>query len=155
MDSDRTQPAASFWFGLGLILVALFFLGFAGQIERLDVTDENDPGPRAFPLALGFTLLVGGVVQAILGWRQRAAASLAQNEHDPGGSRWDALLLAVALIVYLVAVPQLGFYFPTAVFAALMTWRLGARWWAAGMAAGLLLLVVRVLFVGAFRVQLP
>jgi hypothetical protein len=156
MPSDRAPPASSPWFGLWLIAVALFFLGFATQIERLEISNENDPGPRAFPVVLSLTLLVGGAVQTVIGLRggrSKRTAGMTDQESPAGG--WDPLLLASGLLIFLFIVPMVGFYGPTFVFAALMTRRLGARWWAAGTTAVVLILVIRTLFVGVFRVQLP
>ena len=158
MPDDTSQPpAASIQFGVWLVAVAVFFLAFAGGIQRLDISSENDPGPRAFPIALSLVMLFGGIVQISLGVAQRkrsVSAARIDDNISRRGAR-EALLLGVAILAYYLIVPQAGFYAPSFVFAWLMCWRMGASWWIGGLAAALLLLVIRVLFVGLFRVQLP
>jgi len=64
-------------------------------------------------------------------------------------------VLIGAVFVYLLALSWLGFQVSTLLFAAaVLTW-LGARWWSALISGVVIVVVVRVLFVGLFHVQLP
>ena len=153
MNQEKNPATASLWFGVWLIAVASFFLYFAGDINRLPSSDENDPGPKAFPVVLGIVLLVGGVYQVGAGWI--ATGSSPESSAASRRGLLDASILAFALLSFYFVVPWIGFYLPTFVFAFLITWRLGARWWSALLTAVVLLVVVYFLFVVAFRVQLP
>ena len=137
--------------------VALFFLIGATDIRRLEMSDKNDPGPRAVPVTLGLVLLIGGIIQISLGLIQRRRSTKVETVGLAGSRRGakEAVLLGGALFFYYLLVPWAGFYAPTFIFGWVMAWRMGARWWAAGLAAALLIAVIRVLFVGLFRVQLP
>jgi hypothetical protein len=159
-DSSSERLGPSLWFGVALIVVAVFFIYFSIDIKRLGLLDDNDPGPRAFPVVLSLTLLVGGLVQVIGSAIQYWRGGVADYDGEPEteiltAGRRDALVVGVMFLAYLFAVPRLGFYLPTALFAWLMTWKLGAKWWSAVVTVVVLLVVIRVLFVGLFRVQLP
>jgi hypothetical protein len=109
------------------------------------------------PITLGLVLLVGGVIQISLGVIQRRPSAKVETvglADSRRGAR-EAVMLGVALCCYYLLVPWTGFYAPTFIFGWLMCWRMGARWWVAGLAAALLIAIIRVLFVGLFRVQLP
>lgn len=208
---NETQPAGSFWFGVWLILIGGAFLYYAGQIQTLRLADENDPGPKSFPVVLSLVLLVGGAHQTLLGCMTRRPPRPRKPAKPDSGSPWSlawkltvvslslfcavviavgAPLLAIAswpwsvltgvvllacvglwcvpagrsnhvallvagLTLLLLTVPLVGFYVPTFAFAALMTLRLGGGWWSALLTSGVILLIIRLLFVEAFRVQLP
>jgi hypothetical protein len=67
----------------------------------------------------------------------------------------DAVFLLVSLIIYLVAMPWIGFVISTALFAFAMMWRLGTRWWLAGLGSAVIVSAIHLLFVVLFKVQLP
>ena len=150
--TDLKSEPSSFWFGAWLVVVAGLFLYFGASIKPLPFADENDPGPRAFPLVLSLFLLAGGCWQMIAAMATRRSHPVSKSTEP---SSREALLVGGALLVYLFVVPWVGFLVPSAVLAALMAWRLGARKWAAGLTAIVLLLVIQLLFVRVFKVQLP
>jgi tripartite-type tricarboxylate transporter receptor subunit TctC len=113
------------------------------------LTGNNDPGPLALPIALLLGLLAAGSWEVLRG-RKRAAFE--QETSHPGSK---LLLVCGALILYVAAVSFVGFTISTFVFLTATTWKLGARWWAALIAATLIVVIVWLLFSFAFQVQLP
>ncbi|HRX78566.1 MAG TPA: tripartite tricarboxylate transporter TctB family protein, partial [Pirellulaceae bacterium] len=110
---------------------------------------NNDPGPHALPWAL----LVGLV--AVGGW-ELARGTRTEDASPPGERSFAKLtVVCIALIVYVAGVAWLGFAVSTFVFVAVTTWKLGAQFWSALLAASVILAIVWVLFVFAFQVQLP
>jgi tripartite-type tricarboxylate transporter receptor subunit TctC len=136
----------------------------AADDGRPRVVTSSDPGPRFFPLLLAVGLIVGSAfVGTATSWRRMRLALPAdvRERGVPWTQFWrergklDVVLLVLALPLYLLAVPWLGFFPATFVLATAMMVRLGVKWWiAAGVAAGMLL-VVYGLFVVQFRVILP
>ncbi|MCB9938429.1 MAG: tripartite tricarboxylate transporter TctB family protein [Planctomycetaceae bacterium] len=113
------------------------------------LTGNNDPGPHALPWAL----LVGLV--AVGGW-ELARGTRTEDASPPGERSFAKLtVVCIALIVYVAGVAWLGFAVSTFVFVAVTTWKLGAQFWSALLAASVILAIVWVLFVFAFQVQLP
>ncbi|HRA90416.1 MAG TPA: tripartite tricarboxylate transporter substrate-binding protein, partial [Planctomycetaceae bacterium] len=113
------------------------------------LTNNNDPGPHALPWALVIGLVTVG------GWEfARGTRSVAEPATEQG-SLLRLLAVCLALVGYTVAVTWLGFALSTFGFVAMTTWKLGARPWAALLAAGVILAIVLLLFVVAFQIQLP
>jgi hypothetical protein len=161
------EPAASQrTLGPTLLLAGLTAVWLASRIGHPGLGDNHDPGPAAFPFALGLCLVLGGIwesVQWLLSRRSSRAGSVPENDSPVhaiagGESRpWqpDSLILIAAMLVYVVVLPWLGFIPSTLIFAAGMMWRLGAGWkWSLPMAV-VLVAGIHLLFVQAFKVQLP
>lgn len=118
---------------------------------------NHDPGPRIIPLLLLVALLITVAIE----WSRLArggqevpltdSAAAAQAGH--GSARAAAVM--VALAVYLVLMPRLGFALTTIPFAGLLMVWLGARWWAAALGSTGMVLAIHALFVVLFKVQLP
>lgn len=113
------------------------------------LTGNNDPGPHALPWVLVISLVVIG------GWEFARGARPADESPQVERSLVKLSVVCVALVGYIVAVTWLGFAVSTFCFVAITTWRLGAKPWAALLAAGAILVIVWSLFVVAFQVQLP
>ena len=152
--------------GPALLLAGLAALWLSSRIDHPGLGDNHDPGPAAFPFALGLCLVVGGIWESIQ-WLLSRRSSRAGNVHEnnstvhaiAGGESnpWqpDTLILIASVLVYVVALPWLGFIPSTLVFAAGMMWRLGAGWkWSLSMAV-VMVAGIHLLFVQAFKVQLP
>lgn len=149
-----------------LILTGLGAIWLASRIGHPGLGNNHDPGPAAFPMALGICLALGGIwetVQFVISRRSCGKADMPQQD-SPSPSMvgratkpWqpDTLILIAAVLVYIVALPWLGFVPSTFVFAAGMMWKLGAGWkWSLPMAV-VLVAGIYLLFVQAFKVQLP
>ncbi|MFV1964022.1 MAG: tripartite tricarboxylate transporter TctB family protein [Pirellulaceae bacterium] len=150
-------------FGLALMLVSVFFLFFAKDIGRSGLTADNDPGPRALPMAISLLLLAGGMweLAADLRCRFRPVSTpptddrLIPEQAPSRGGLANVLFLVVALLLFLLLVHCVGFLWSTSLFALCMTWWLGARWWHALIFSAALVLVIDILFVHMFEVALP
>jgi tripartite-type tricarboxylate transporter receptor subunit TctC len=130
--------------------------GMAATTAKPRVVAAADPGPWFFPsiLAAGIALGTCSIVGANV-WRGAIAKAEATciGSRDRGGL--DVVLFLVLLTLYLAAIPWLGFFVSTLIFAVTQMVRLGTRWpMALGLSAGLLL-IVHLLFVQQFRVVLP
>jgi hypothetical protein len=73
----------------------------------------------------------------------------------PSSLSIDALFLLGALMLYVAAMPWIGFAPSTAVFTFVAMWRLGTRWWLAAIGSAVIVLTIHLLFVLLFKVQLP
>ncbi|WP_202921172.1 tripartite tricarboxylate transporter substrate-binding protein [Anatilimnocola aggregata] len=138
--------------------------GYAPVGGRPRVVTTSDPGPWFFPAALAGCLVVGcGIVIGRHVWPQ--------NRSQPSGDvaaplrSWrgfwcepgqvSIVLMLGWLVIYLVAMPWLGFFVSTQIFASTLMVRLGQPWWRAVLLAAAMLLAVYALFVWQFRVVLP
>jgi putative tricarboxylic transport membrane protein len=163
-----TRPLPPGWsLGPVLILLGVLAIGFAPEPHRLGLGDNQDPGPRAVPLVLAFGLITGGVAEIVKAWvgrrrLTRSAGAAARKEEDAAAadssdaqSLGDAAVVLVLVVGYVAALPWLGFSLSTSLLVVALLLRLGARWMTAAVAAVVLVLAVRLLFVGLFKVQLP
>lgn len=113
------------------------------------LTGNNDPGPHVLPWALVIGLIAVGSWEFVRA--TRPAVEPPKVEH----SFAKLSVVCFALVGYIVAMTWLGFAVSTFGFVTLTTWKLGARVWAALLAACTMLAIVWLLFVFAFEVQLP
>ena len=107
------------------------------------------------------TLLLLGFVVEWLRTRRESLAVVAvekqpttADERSGGVGRrvWE---LPVALLIYLVALPQVGFAVATGVFGTLVMRRLGAPWWQSVFGTAVLVGGIHLLFVELFHVPMP
>jgi hypothetical protein len=115
---------------------------------------NHDPGPRMMPWLL---LGLFGIALVAEVWRSRRQPVL---DEPPAVSALasispDARFAAIALVLYLAAMPWVGFACSTVVFALVLMLRLGTRWWLAAASSVVLVAVIHLLFVTLFKVQLP
>jgi len=104
-------------FGGFCVLLALVYIFAASRIELSFISDPV--GPKTFPMMIGGLVAVAGLV------------ILLRPDPEP---QWPALgrlgevfAAVVLLFVYARLLPELGFVICTAVAAAFLSWRLGAR----------------------------
>ena len=140
-----------FWIGLGL-----FFLWFARDIPQASFTSDGDPGPRAFPQWLGLALIVGGIWELI---RQRlghqASAERTDDEDSHSLRPLNALIVLVAVGLYIPAVSWIGFSVATLILVTALLRFLGSRWWISATVAFSLVVLIQLLFGYGFNVPLP
>jgi len=163
-----TEPAANVrngWsLGPVLILVGPAALLLARRIPETSLGNNEDPGPRAFPLALAALLVAGGLAELILNIRRRRSANASPRARPTLAGWGDSLLrrenlnaffLIAALVAYLAAMPWIGFPVATLLFSIGMMLLLGAPIrLTAPFSVGLVVLIY-VLFTMLFKVQLP
>lgn len=113
-------------------------------------TNPNDPGPWFLPLMLGAALCAGAA--ALFLTRTSPANTPADQPAAIDPLSWQLL---GGLVVYVWALPWIGFLLSTSLFAWLLLWRLQVRWWKALCAAAGLTLIAAGLFSGVFKVPLP
>ncbi|WP_368184658.1 tripartite tricarboxylate transporter TctB family protein [Aestuariibius sp. HNIBRBA575] len=128
MGTDRT-------FGLVVTLTALAYIASATQIQTSFLTDPV--GPRMFPMLIGCVAVICGVVVMV---------RPDPNPDWPAMRTFGSLLVAVVvLIAYAYSLKPLGFLFPTAITAAILSYQINphaGRSIAAGigLSAGLFLI---------------
>jgi hypothetical protein len=154
-DRNRSnERGPSLLFGLVVMAVALFFLGFAVTIRRSGLAGDTDPGPRAIPMLVASALLIGGGVEAVRGWRWTRTRTWPARIAFPEGTR-IALSLVGAVLVYLLMLPWLGFALDTWLLATYLLWLLHARWWVAIGMSLIFVISILLIFTGLFQVPLP
>lgn len=150
--------------GVGLALLGAAAIGFALQIEVLGLGQNEDPGPRAFPIVLGGILLIGGLFEIATSFarvdpsksngEQREADIKTEGASAINGPK-NMILIFVGLCLYVGLIGVLGFVLSTFLFAVLMMIRLGVRLRISLLSSIGLLLGIHLLFVRLFKVQLP
>lgn len=151
--NDKANP------GLGGFLIALAAVAMflSRGIEELGFAREGDPGSKSFPVALAALLLIAGIYE-VARWvqgcrREEAELFTAPDLKNEGVRRLGALALSLGIYVWLLG--PLGFASATLLFCAPWMRALGMRWrGAVAMTVGLVVLI-EVLFAGAFQVRLP
>jgi len=155
MKADNEVAAPSPQFACALLLAAIFFLWFATEIPKSALSGKHDPGPRALPILLSCLLLAGAAVELAQACIRRfSGRQTSPTSENRSGRNGQLLILIGGLVFYLAAIPQLGFYATTIVFAFLGSWWLGARWWSALLASLAMVAVVFLIFGMGFEVQL-
>lgn len=155
----KTLPLAALFFavGCGVLIIAL-------TQERGSRTNPNDPGPWFLPLALGASLSAGAVGLLVSRRTRENEAGdksatrtrdLERNAEASEGSPATVWQTLAGLVLYVWALPWVGFLAATPVFAGLLMWRMEVSWWKAGLAAAGLTLAAFGLFSGVFKVPLP
>ena len=138
--------------------------GYAPADGRPRVVTTSDPGPWLFPGVLTMGLVAGTALVLGRGIWQRMRLPLPRDAAAPAGSwrrfwrepsKVNVVLLVCGLVLYVAAIPALGFFASTQIFATLLMIRLGVAWWRALLIAAGMLLVVYLLFVRQFSVVLP
>lgn len=150
-------------FGAALILVGGAAIGLALQIDVLGLGQNQDPGPRAFPIVLGTILLLGGlyeVASSFGGGRAELVDEVGGGDskgETTGGKngRKSMGLIFIGICLYVGTIASLGFTLSTFLFAVSMMIRLGVRWQVSLASTLGLLLGIHLLFVRLFKVQLP
>jgi tripartite-type tricarboxylate transporter receptor subunit TctC len=110
---------------------------------------NHDPGPRAMPILLGALFAVVFTAE-VLRSRKRP-----EEKRPAFAISRDAVFLLIALILYLAAMRWIGFVASTAIFATVVMWRLGTKWWIAAISSAVIVGAIHLLFVVLFKVQLP
>ena len=140
-----------FWMGVGL-----FFLWFARDIPVASFTSEGDPGPRAFPRWLGAALVIGGIFELL---RQRLVKSSGESKESteaaPTLSRWNGLVVLIAVAIYIPSMTLIGFSLASLCLVTGLLRFLGSRWWISAVAAITLVVLIQLLFAYGFNVPLP
>lgn len=110
MPSDRI-------FGLVVTAVALAYIASATQIQTSFLTDPL--GSKTFPIAIGVVAAICGVVMVL------------RPDPDPNWPPTRTFLALgatiVVLVLYAFALRPIGFIFPTAVAAAVLSYQISPR----------------------------
>lgn len=161
MKGDESPDSRGALFGVFIVAVGVVTLLSVGSIHEMSFGSNTDPGPRALPMVLAGCLILGGLAEIVVKWtkRRRVTAVEARPETATvpadGPNLWDAGILLAALIIYIAALPWVGFTLSTLAFTLSMMWRLQVRWVLNVVVSLCLVGAVHVLFVMVFRVQLP
>lgn len=163
MNARPHTKSAGLSLGLSLVVFGALALLFSRDIGETGVGSANDPGPRLFPITLSAFLTLWGLVETgrwVFGrvWIPQIglqADVISPAVPAPKLNRWNVLLMIAALCVYIPAINWLGFSLCTFVLATGLILWLGGRWWLAPIVAVVMVTVVKLLFVGMFKVQLP
>lgn len=156
-ENTAYSPIGNAAFGLFLLVISAGILYFSGNIRALSL-GQHDPGPRALPLATGWILLVGGIIQ--LGQalrspdlsnaiRKRVQASIQASPIK------RLALISGLLVVYAAALSWVGFTLSTSLFLIGVLQVLGSRLWPACLTTAVIVTFITVLFQQVFQVTLP
>ena len=169
MKDGEVQMARRGSLGYVLILFAGLVLFLTRRIESFGLGSNADPGARLFPIALSIVLAIAGGLVIWIDLRGRAKCREVEEigieveneieiEGDAGGSiekRLQVGGLLAAFLIYIVALPWLGFGLSTLTLATLMMRILSASWKLSITVSIVLLLIVYLLFGLLFHVPLP
>lgn len=154
--SSETNSRSS---SLGFVLIAFSGLAYflSRDIVQPGFANNADPGARLFPVSLSAILALGGVVLCVREWRQRGGPREEGSEGVGPAKRQPlkAVALMGLLILYLIALPWLGFGLATFVFAFAAMRFLEATWARSAIFSAILIAFVYALFGYGFKVPLP
>jgi hypothetical protein len=125
--------------------------GYLAASLRYPLGALADPGPAVFPLAVGLLLLMLAAIQVVEAGRalRRGGPSEAgapARDEDRAGRSGLPLIMVAGLVVYLLAMPWLGFYPASVLLVIFSSQIMGTRGWGVHilLAAGVLLVCVLV-----------
>jgi putative tricarboxylic transport membrane protein len=135
------------WSALGLAALALAYLA-AGRQYPLDTLAA--PGPGVFPLAAGVALLAAAV------WMLAAVGRSGADAVGDGSTPAPPLALSAVLVLFVAAVPFVGFLAASLALVVVAARLMGLPGWWRPLALGAgVVLVARAVFVGWLGVPLP
>lgn len=117
-----------------VVLLGIFVLVAAQDVRPASIADPI--GSKGAPRFVGIILLVGGaslVFRRLLRWRSEPTLVLAEGTEDdrgvPAGSAVRALSIWLAAVVYVQALPGIGYVLATPIFLAVVLWLFAVRSW--------------------------
>ena len=169
METVESDNSTGVTLGPFLVILGLLAIVFSLDFTHMGLGGNSDPGPRAFPNALGFALLLGGFYvwgrwwlshRSVGGRRQRIEQIVSRPESPAEGVTLDRgwlnlIVLVLALATYIALLPWLGFRPSTLLFAFGMMVQLRTRWLVAAIMSFLMTGLIYSLFQRFFRVPLP
>jgi tripartite-type tricarboxylate transporter receptor subunit TctC len=144
--------------------------GYSAQVGQSQAVSSADPGPWFFPRLLAMGLLAGLVVlggsrllrarrnvEPVKAFSSAEDSSVDRAEVPAASSLFsrEVCLLFAGIIFYVGAIPWLGFFPSTLLFATLLMVRQRLPWWQAILLSTAMLAIVYLLFVQQFKVVLP
>ena len=136
-------------------MLAAVAVAYLTAARRYPLDTLATPGPGLFPLLTGGVLLVVALWQLAVAGRA-APASADPIAHAGPGSRRAPFILSVALILYSVALPRLGFVAASFALVLVATRLMGvAGWWRPVLLARGITVASRVVFASWLGVPLP
>jgi putative tricarboxylic transport membrane protein len=150
VDDDRTQALATMVFGFLLVVLSALVIA---QAVRLD-NGGNTVGPATAPWVIGVSMLLVGVLTVVRGRRDMGVWEV--SEHT-SGQDWKRLgVLLVALLVFAVVVPFLGYVVSATLLYGVTAGVLGAPRRAQMFAVGFIVAsLVYLLFDVGIGITLP
>jgi hypothetical protein len=151
-----TDSQARHSFGFALLLLSVGTVGwtFARSTRAIPVS-PGDPGPWLLPCTLSTVLLVAGLLEVYLAWRDRRLRPRVAGPDSmmSGAARVAAMM--IASIAYGVAFVSVGFVISTFCFVSGAVAVLGSRLWVSLLVASATVAFIHVLFTRFFLVALP
>lgn len=133
-------------FGLIMVILAITYGSLALQFQAPFGMPEV-VGPKTFPLLIAFLLGLSGLWLVI---------KPQPGDIWPHGKMWLELLgIAVALVLFAFLLEKLGFIIAAVLCCSYISWRMGAKWYRAIIAAIIYCLVLYFLFDSLLQLSLP
>ncbi len=155
-DPVRGRQVEEYVFGGLIVALGIFTLVEAGTIRV--PPSASSVGPRAFPYAVGFLLVVTGLAAVVATVRGKLGEQEEAEDVD-ANARTDWLTVAklmVLLVAHLALIDLVGWPVAAAVLFAGAAWTLGARpWWKVLLIAVVLSLVIQIAFASGLGLSLP
>lgn len=136
---------------LGIALVVAGLLFFWGTTEIHVAPSYSKVGPRVFPFAIAFGLVLLGVLYLIESWR---GIQTPQDEHP--ASSLPVFIISAAIVLDALLFEWLGFILSSTLLFLLVAIGFGSRSYARDLALGFALAVVAyITFVHGLGLSLP
>lgn len=145
------------WFGIILIVIAVFVIIISLGFPSFIVGDKKLPGPNFFPVILSIILIITGGYEILIACRDMRAkkATKISKEYFKDWGNQNVLIIVFSLIIYVFLLEWLGFILATFIFSLILMIRLKTGWIRGIIFSTVAVIVIMLLFTKIFMVQLP
>ncbi len=150
--------STNIWFGIILIVIAVFIIIISLGFPSFIVGDKKLPGPNFFPVILSIILIIAGGYDILTARRGDMCAKIpakSSKEYLKDWGNQNVLIIILSLITYISFLKWLGFILATFMFSLFLMIRLKTGWIRGTIFSTIAVIVIMLLFVKLFKVQLP
>ena len=151
MENTHTQKRKGYFAlgGVGLLLS----IGYTGMSLQMPFGEMSMPGAALFPVVVGILLLVSSLATIWEGLKMEQAELI---EMPAGAGRKRLFILIGAMFLYFLALPWLGFFISSVLFATVLMRTLSERGYARILVYSLIMaFAIYGVFVYLLKVPMP
>lgn len=150
--------STNIWFGIILIVIAVFIIIMSLGFPSFIVGDKKLPGPNFFPVILSIILIIAGGYEILTARRGDMLAKISAKSSKGYLKDWgnqNVLIIVFSLLIYISFISWLGFSLATFIFSLTLMIRLKTGWIRGTIFSTVAVIVIMLIFTKIFMVQLP